>query len=42
MQEKDPTLLEDLRRLVEPVTLGDPMRPLLWVSKSHAKLADAL
>ena len=25
---KDPTLLEDLRRLVEPVTLGDPMRPL--------------
>src|SRR5205807_5395654 len=23
-------------------TLGDPMRPLLWVSKSHDKLADAL
>src|ERR1700753_215772 len=22
--------------------LGDPMRPLLWVSKSHAKLAQAL
>src|SRR3954462_4468835 len=39
---KDPTLLEDLPRLVEPVTLGDPMRPLLWVSKSHAKLAKAL
>src|ERR671912_228682 len=39
---KDPTLLEDLRRLVEPVTLGDPMRPLLWVSKSHVKLAKAL
>ena len=38
----DPTLLEDLRRLVEPVTLGDPMRPLLWVSKSHVKLAQAL
>jgi hypothetical protein len=34
--------LEDLRRLVEPVTLGDPMRPLLWVSKSHVKLATAL
>src|SRR5688572_13783623 len=39
---KDPTLLEDLRRLVEPVTLGDPMRPLLWVSKSHVKLAKTL
>jgi hypothetical protein len=39
---QDPTLLEDLRRLVEPITLGDPMRPLLWVSKSHVKLAQAL
>ena len=38
----DPTLLDDLRRLVEPATMGDPMRPLLWVSKSHAKLAVAL
>jgi hypothetical protein len=38
----DPTLLEDLRRLIEPVTLGDPERPLLWVSKSHKKLAAAL
>src|SRR3954470_3238016 len=42
VREKDPTLLADLRCLVEPATLGDPMRPLLWVSKSHAKLADAL
>jgi hypothetical protein len=40
--EKDPALLEDLRRLVEPATMGDPMRPLMWVSKSHAKLAAAL
>src|SRR5271166_199062 len=38
----DPTLLEDLRRLLEPATMGDPVRPLLWVSKSHAKLAAAL
>ena len=38
----DPTLLNDLRRLLEPATMGDPMRPLLWVSKSHAKLAAAL
>jgi hypothetical protein len=42
LSAKDPTLLEDLRRVVEPVTLGDPMRPLLWVSKSHVKLAKAL
>lgn len=42
LTELRPTLLDDLRRLVEPVTLGDPMRPLLWVSKSHAKLAVAL
>jgi hypothetical protein len=40
--EQDPTLLDDLRRLVEPATMGDPMRPLKWVSKSHAKLAAAL
>src|SRR5690349_19746612 len=30
VHEKDPTLLADLRCLVEPATLGDPMRPLLW------------
>ena len=40
--EKDPALLESLRQLVEPATMGDPMRPLIWVSKSHAKLATAL
>jgi hypothetical protein len=40
--EKDPALLESLRQLLEPATMGDPMRPLLWVSKSHAKLAAAL
>jgi len=38
----DPTLLEALRRLLEPATMGDPTRALLWVSKSHAKLAAAL
>jgi hypothetical protein len=39
---RDPTLLEDLRQLLEPATMGDPMRPLRWVSKSHDKLATAL
>jgi hypothetical protein len=38
----DATLIEDLRGVIEPATLGDPMRPLLWVSKSHDKVADAL
>lgn len=39
---KDPGLVPELKRLVEPATLGDPMRPLLWVSKSMDKLAEAL
>jgi len=47
LTETDPTLLEDLRQLVEPAVpaqagMGDPMRPLLWVAKSRAKLAAAL
>src|SRR3954454_1462027 len=42
LSASDPTLLEDLRQLIEPLTLGDPVRPLRWVSKSHKKLAAAL
>ncbi len=42
LTERDPTLLADLERLVEPATRGDPERPLLWVSKSLDKLASAL
>jgi hypothetical protein len=42
LTQTDPTLLEDLRGLLDSTTLGDPMRPLLWVSKSHEKLAPAL
>ena len=38
----DRTLLEDLGRLVEPAMMGDPGRPLVWVSKSWVKLAAAL
>jgi Rhodopirellula transposase DDE domain len=38
----DPELVPELKRLVEPSTLGDPMRPLIWVSKSMDKLAAAL
>lgn len=40
--EKNPALVDDLKRIVEPVTLGSPVQPLTWVSKSHAKLAAAL
>jgi hypothetical protein len=42
VSEADPGLVPALKRLVEPATLGDPMRPLMWVSKSMAKLAAAL
>ena len=40
--ETDPGLLPALKSLVEPATLGDPMRPLIWVSKSLKKLAAVL
>ena len=42
LSQSDPGLLPALKRLVEPATLGDPMRPLIWVSKSLEKLAAAL
>ncbi len=42
LSERDASLLDDLKHLVEPVTLGDPVRPLLWVSKSLDKLCAAL
>ena len=38
----DPGLIPELKRIVDPATLGDPMRPLIWVSKSMDKLAAAL
>ena len=40
--EREPGLAEDLERLVDPVTRGDPQSPLRWTSKSGAKLAQAL
>jgi len=40
--EVDPGLIPELERLVEPAALGDPMRPLIWVSKSMDKLAETL
>jgi hypothetical protein len=42
LAQDDPCLLQDLRRLVDPATRGDPMSPLLWTCKSTRNLADAL
>jgi transposase len=39
---KDPALLRDLERLVDPVTRGDPESPLRWTCKSLRRLAEEL
>lgn len=35
--EVDPGLIPELERLVEPATLGDPMRPLIWGFQEHGQ-----
>jgi hypothetical protein len=40
--DKDPKLVEDLEKLIEPATRGNPELALKWTSKSTYKLADAL
>jgi len=42
MTSKDPSLLPDLERLIEPVTRGDPQSPLRWTCKSIRRLAQEL
>ena len=42
LTETDPTLLEDLERLVDADSRGDPELPLRWTAKSVRKLADGL
>src|SRR6202022_2031441 len=39
---EDPTLVADLKHLVEPTTRGDPMQPLLWTTRSLRNLANEL
>jgi Rhodopirellula transposase DDE domain len=39
---RDPTLVVSLKSLVEPVTRGDPMQPLLWTTRSLRNLVDEL
>ena len=38
----DPQLMENLERLIDPQTRGDPESPLRWTCKSVRKLADEL
>ena len=40
--DKDPALRQDLDRLVDPATRGDPESPLRWTCKSVRKLAEEL
>jgi hypothetical protein len=42
LTENDPSLAEDLDKLIDPVTRGDPESPLRWTSKSTTKLAKEL
>ena len=41
-RDTDPTLLEDLESLVEPLSRGDPESPLRWTCKSIRTLATSL
>jgi transposase len=40
--QSDPSILEALERLVEPLTRGDPESPLRWTCRSTRKLAEEL
>jgi len=42
VEDSDPLVLEDLRKLVEGDARGDPERPLLWTAKSLRTLAAEL
>jgi transposase len=40
--EKQPEILVELEKLLDPVTRGDPMSPLRWTCKSTRQLSEAL
>ncbi len=42
IHQRDPAMITELERLVDPVTRGDPMSPLRWTCKSTRQLAQAL
>lgn len=37
-----PEILKEIERIVNPHTMGDPMNPLMWTSKSAAKITSEL
>ena len=37
---KHPSILKELEKLIEPLTIGDPMSPLRWTVKSTRNLAE--
>jgi len=42
IRQRDPAVVTDLEKLVEPVTRGDPESPLRWTCKSVRRLAQEL
>jgi hypothetical protein len=40
--DQDPTILQALEQLIDPLTRGDPMAPLRWTCKSTRQLAETL
>ncbi len=42
IQEKHPEIIDELDKLIEPLTLGDPMSPLRWTCKSTRNLSEEL
>jgi hypothetical protein len=40
--DKDPSLVEDLKGLIESTTRGDPESALLWTARSQRNIVDAL
>jgi hypothetical protein len=42
ISERDPSVVTDLEKLVEPVTRGDPESPLRWTCKSVRRLSQEL
>lgn len=42
LEDKHPTLLDELRKLVESTTRGDPESPLLWTARSLRNLRAAM
>ena len=40
--EKHPQILSHINSIVSPHTMGDPMNPLIWSSKSTRKVSEAL